>query len=633
MEFIDNSLRRIAECITYNTYDPIETDRFELKNLAGGWGDDWYKSVCAFLNTKGGAIVIGIHDKESAKPKYYKFTGYINSKANENHLKQELPKKFTDSNGTALDLSPYLSNIEIRDFLDGRIAIVYVEELPDDIKFVFYEGKAYKRYITGDHEINKAEIEEYEELKQELISARELSLVKEADLNLLNIDKLNQYIIRFNKGKKNGETLKANLENARPFLERKKFVRENHPTLLGMLVCGDYVEDYIPRKCEVDCYVKSPIAVAQNKQILQDNVINLIEDSISFIFKNIQVGVIYAKGGTAIPEYPEDLIRETVNNAIAHRNYQTDRFVVIEIKPNESLMIQNPGMFGRTQRVHFDSDLGKIRRILPIQIARNPKLADLLKSFDRWEGIGKGLASLTDACIDNTIDVPYYVLTAEEVKLFIPKGKVYDEAMEIWLSSFSNYIIKKYGRALNEDEKIMLSFFYKSEKLNRLENYTILLTTDNNHKNIIATLEEKGLLFKNPQSPKIEIYPIYLVDRVLMKNDFTNDLREFFGNAFDILNPEYKEIINAIYWHNQYADTNIIVSANSIGRFIYLNRKGKIIDVNGYENFKRKVRNIFNQLERKGFIIRKDGKTKENGGKPDFKINVNFKPSPTLFHV
>ena len=85
--------------------------------------------------------------------------------------------------------------------------------------------------------------------------------------------------------------------------------------------------------------------------------------------------------------------------------------------------------------------------------------------------------------------------------------------------------------------------------------------------------------------------------------------------------------------HNQYADTNIIVSANSIGRFIYLNRKGKIIDVNGYENFKRKVRNIFNQLERKGFIIRKDGKAKENGGKPDFKINVNFKPSPTLFHV
>jgi predicted HTH transcriptional regulator len=84
-------------------------------------------------------------------------------------------------------------------------------------------------------------------------------------------------------------------------------------------------------------------------------------------------------------------------------------------------------------------------------VARNPKLTDLLKSFDRWEGKGKGLASLTDACLENTIDLPYYTLMTDEIKLFIPKSKIYDDAMEIWLNSFSGFINELYGKELSEE--------------------------------------------------------------------------------------------------------------------------------------------------------------------------------------
>lgn len=629
MTSIDRTLQLISHCITTETYQEVENERLELKNLTGGWGDDWYKTVCSFLNTNGGIIVIGINDKNNAKPPHYKFTGYINSSDNENHLKQDLPKKFTDREGKPINLSAYLSRIEIRSFLDGNVAIVYVEELPDDEKYVYYNGKAYLRKITGDHELSRAEIEEYEELKAEVITYQELEIVKDAPLNTLNIDKLNQYIIKFNKGKKSGETLKADLDSALSFLQRKSFVRGDKPTLLGMLVCGDYVEDYIQGKCEVDCYVTSTIKVANNKQALKDNVIDLIEDSFSFIYRNIQVGVGYANGGTAEPEYPEDLVRESINNAIAHRNYKSNRFVVIEIKPNESLMVQNPGTFGRRQRLHYETEFGKVRRIVPIQVARNPKLADLLKSFDRWEGIGKGLSSLIDACLENVIDVPYYILTDGEIKLFIPKGNVYDVEMEAWLYSFSGYIFSKYGKELNDDEKIMLSFYRKSELLNRLESYTILLTMDNNHKEVIANLEDKGLIFKDPQSS--EIYPIYRVDRTLMKTDFSEELKAIFKQEFDFLKSEYKEVLNIVYWCNLYALNSTIVSANSVGTTIYVNRNKKLNDLNDYENFKRKIRNIFNQLENKGFIVRKDGKNIAEGGKPDFKVNHNFTSIPNLF--
>lgn len=631
MDIVEKNLAIIANCIETGQYREVETERFELKDLSAGWGDDWYKSVCSFLNTHGGVIVIGIRDNNNAKPKNYKLTSYTNTDQNENHLKQALPKIFTDREGKQLDLSTQIYKFEIRDFFGGKVCIVYIDELSDDLKFVYYKGKAYRRKLTGDHELTIPEIEEFEELKKEIIKSQELNPVKGAEIDLIDLDKLNQYILRFNKGKKKGETLKTSLENAMSFLVRENFVRDKKPTLLGMLVCGKEVERYIQGKSESDCYVVVPRAakVAQSKEILNDNIENLIEGSFNFVWRNIQVGVNYAKGGTAAPEYPEELIRECINNAFAHRNYNTDRFVIIEIRPNESLMIRNPGAFERRQRISIDTEFGKIRRIIPIQVARNPKLTHLLKSFDYWEGKGRGLSSLIDACIENEIDVPYYILSDDEIKLYIPKGKVLDESMEFWLNSFSKYIHDNIGRQLNEDEKIVLSFFRKSELLNRVENYTILLTSDNNHKAIIADLEELGLIFKNPQSP--DHYPIYQVDRVMSKSDFTPELIAIFGSEWDLLKAEYQEVLIAIWRFNKFAFPSDLVSANSIGTFVYTKNHKEIVDLSDYESFKRKVRNLINQLENRGFIMRKDGKSKIEGGKPDFKINESFEKNKGLF--
>jgi predicted HTH transcriptional regulator len=148
MDLIEKNLNVILTCISNGQYKEVENERFELKSLHSGWGDNWYKSVCAFFNTNGGVIVIGINDRNNTKPQQYKFVGYVNSDSNEKHLKQELPKKFTDREGNALDLSSYISKFEIRDFLDGKVAVVYVEELADDKKYVYYNNIAYTRKLA-----------------------------------------------------------------------------------------------------------------------------------------------------------------------------------------------------------------------------------------------------------------------------------------------------------------------------------------------------------------------------------------------------------------------------------------------------------------------------------------------------
>jgi predicted HTH transcriptional regulator len=393
MRAIDKILAQIEACITQNKYEVIETDKVELNDFSGGVSAELYRSACAFLNAEGGMIIVGVH--ESEKDKRYSFKGY--NPQIENALK-ELPKQFRNQQNQPIDLTLFFPAYEIRDFMRGKICVIYIEKLDEEQKYVFYKGETYKRKITGDHKLMPAEIEAQNELKAELENVRELKTVESATLEALDVDKLNQYIIRLNSDV-NVETLKTDIHSALSFLSRKAFIRSDKPTLLGMLVCGQNLEDYVGARCQVDGFVDSPVQIAENKQVLKDNILALMERSVGFVYKNIQVGVSHINSGTPMPEYPEKLIRETVNNALAHLDYSVDKFVNIIIKPNESIEIRNPGNFRQEQKLVLDDPAQKIRvrRIIPIAKARNPRLADILKTFDRWEGRGIGMASLVNA--------------------------------------------------------------------------------------------------------------------------------------------------------------------------------------------------------------------------------------------
>lgn len=617
MREIDRILNILEQCLRDSIYLPVETERIELKDLSSG--DDWkelYKTSCAFLNTNGGIIIIGVNEKN----KQYRLTGF--NQDNEEKLKELSQKIFTNEEGQTMDLQNYFPAYEIKPMLDKRVCLVFVEKLPEDLKFAFLQKTAYERKITGDHKIAAQKIQSQKEIKEELLHAREIQIIPDATLDTLNVDKLNEYLIRLNRDVK-VENLKADINSALPFLTRKGFVRNGKPTLLGLLVCGDNIYDFVQGRCQVDGFVESPVEIAQNKQVMKDNIIQLLENSFGFVLKNIQVGVSSERGGRSKPEYPERLIRETVNNALAHRDYTSDRFVNIIIKPDQHIEIRNPGAFRADQKIKIDQYV-KTRRIIPNPKARNPRLADILKSFDRWEGRGLGMASLTNSCLDNEIDVPYYVLHSEnDISLFVKKGKVLDESMRLWIDSFSGYIFKQNkGRELMEEQEIVLSYFYKSEILNRQERYTIILTPDNNHFDVITTLEKNGLIVKHPES--LDLYPIFLVDRVLSKTDYTDELRLLFGGAYDSLSNDHKDVLEATFQHNFFS-REPEVSAKRVNNYLYSRKFGATSDIKQYENYYRKIRTIFNSLEKASFIVRADGQ------KPRFVLNQKFSRTPSLF--
>ncbi len=625
MKTVDRILAKLEYCLQNQVYEPVETEAIELKNAPSSH-DDWkeiHKTVCAFLNTAGGILIIGVKDDQKSK-RYLLGAGY--TEALESRIK-ELTQLFTDKHGQALTVEPYLnlSTSQIKPLLQVQVLVIYIERLPDELKFAFYKGSAYERRLTGDHKIDDAKIQAREELKQEWALARELMPVPNATLQDLEADKLNEFIQLLNREVKI-ETIKPDIPTAMPFLTRKGFVREQTPTVLGMLVCGRHVEDFLGGRCQADCFVETPLQhsalVAQNKKVLKDNILPLMENSVGFVYKNIQTGINITAGGGSEVEYPEKLIRESINNSLAHRDYAINKYVNINIAPGKHIEIRNPGGFPQSLLLDAPNHPVPLRRIIPNTKPRNPRLADVLKVFEKWEGKGIGMAMLTHECLANKIDLPYYRFhDPNDISLFIPKGRLVDAEIQARFDGFSGFIERQLNGELPTDEqKLVLAYFYKSELANRHYRYTILLTPDNNHFNAILGLEQAGLLVKHELSG---LYPVYIVHRVLTMQKFTDELRQLFGGHYDALSNDARQVLDVIYQYNTFGKIKT-VSANLVGNFLYYRQHKAVTDVRDYDGFKRKIRKTFNDLEKNELIVRVDQK-------PKFLLNREIKRTPSVF--
>lgn len=620
MKEIDRILNKIEDCILNNYYDSVETETIELKPTPPNMSDakSLLQSVCAFLNTNGGILIVGVKDNNTQTPKNYELKGY--NEEFEPNLKL-LGKQFTNRNGEKIDVSEYIVNYEIKDFMTSKVCVIYIDKLPDDSKYVFFNRIAYKRVLTGDMTIDSDSIERQEEFKEEIKNARELHIEPDATLEDIDIvEKLNDYIYLLNREIKT-QSPKTSIEDAKPFLTRRKFIIDDRITTLGLLVCGKNIKDFLGWRAQVDGFVDAASEVAQDKKTIVDNVIPLMERSLAFILKNIQVGVTIEKGGSSKPEYPEQLLRETINNAIAHRDYSINKYININIKPNIHVEIRNPGAFKKQLLIESINHLIPVRRIIPDSKPRNPNLADVLKVFDKWEGKARGMSNLVNEALDNKIDLPYYrFYSKDDLGLFIQKGKLIDEQFISLIESFDLFVETSLnGTKLTADELAVMAYFYKSEKANQLYRHTILLTPDNNHFNGITRLEQAGLIFKHPESP--ELYPVFLLHRDFMRDNYNSELRQIFGNDFDMLTEISQQTLSLIYQFNHFSKARS-VSATQAGRILSYKTNQPLTDIKAMDTFRRKIYTIFKRLVAANFLTTDDR---------NYFINKNFSRTPSIF--
>ena len=77
MDSLAITLRRIEQCVAHGTYEAVDADWLELKPVppSGGAWDKIRESICAFLNARGGTVLLGIKDEQKPQ-RHFTFTGY-----------------------------------------------------------------------------------------------------------------------------------------------------------------------------------------------------------------------------------------------------------------------------------------------------------------------------------------------------------------------------------------------------------------------------------------------------------------------------------------------------------------------------------------------------------------------------
>jgi ATP-dependent DNA helicase RecG len=612
---IEALIRRIENQIATDQFFDQETHILEIKPCPpdrGAW-DEIAISCCAFLNTRGGRILIGVTERQSGtgspKQRRYELTGFRMKL--EEKLKSVL-KEFADQDGNQFNARDLEVKVTFQTVFDRRFAIVEIGKLSDLKKFASYKGVIYKREGTGDVKVTAEEQSALAAYKETAKTAFEIQPLPESKISDISLDLLNDYIYELNRTTKL-ETIKGDINSASSFLSREHFARENQCTLLGLLVCGEFPWVTLGFRCAVHGFLGRLDTPGSDKKLMQGNILPLMESAYQYVYEKIRVGVSLSGGGEPLPEYPLDIVRETVNNALAHRDYTIDRAVIIEINAGHSLTLRNPGEFARHSIVNQDYDGRRVKRILPNARARNPRLARILGLHNKWEGRGIGMATLVNMCLDGKIDIPRYHLNSQEVALVLRPGTLVDDGLKAHLSAIDGYIAEKLeGVSLREEETAVLAYLVKSDWQNRLEKYTVSLSPENNHQDAIARLRDIGLISEHRL--EFDLRPILTVDPILSKRDFHAELIGVFGSVFAALEPDAQAILSSVYRSFMYSKRKLGTIRSTALEIWVANHDGVPSDLVQYERHKRRIRFVFKKLVSQQFIEKVDNR--------GFKLNI-----------
>ncbi len=152
MSITEHILEQVAYSIANNEY--IWTDHEKVAIISGltsaGEWDELLAAVSAFLNTKGGAVIIGIEDNEDAGQ--YIFHGVEEDIEGRLPIVSERLADITDATGAPFDVSPYVA-FNPHKFMAGNVLSVLVSPLPEAMRYAWYKNAAYERTVTGNHRL------------------------------------------------------------------------------------------------------------------------------------------------------------------------------------------------------------------------------------------------------------------------------------------------------------------------------------------------------------------------------------------------------------------------------------------------------------------------------------------------
>ncbi|MEU4238920.1 ATP-binding protein [Actinoplanes sp. NPDC026619] len=406
----------------------------EVKAAGGGLPKSLRDTLSAFSNDRGGTVILGLDERDEFRPA----AGFDAAK-----ISSALASACND------DLQPPVRiEIEIVEFEDARIVVAEISELDPRFKpcFVSARGEyngSFKRGGDGDRRLTDFEIHLLHTNRGQPEDDRQ----PVAGATLADLDATETQVLAARVRQRQPRTF-ANLDESQ-ILRRLNVISEDpngvvRPTLGGLLALGTYPQQFFPQlNATLIAYPgTSTQDVPANGPRFLDNrsfdgpIPVIVDEVVTAVLRNTSVrSFVDGSGRTDLYDYPAEVVREAVANALLHRDYSTySRGTPVQITLYaDRLVIANPGgLFGAVT----EDDLGDEG----VTSSRNPVLAKLLQDIrlpdtgrlvceNRASGIPTMLRELRRA----GSPPPEFHNRITRFKVMLPRHALLDDATMAWI--------------------------------------------------------------------------------------------------------------------------------------------------------------------------------------------------------
>jgi ATP-dependent DNA helicase RecG len=368
----------------------IETQNVEFKS---GWRDEYLKVICAFSNSDGGVLLIGLND--NGKPAGVK---------NLRKLLEDLPNKIRNK----LGVTPSVE-VENRDETD----IIKVTVEPQAVA-VSYNGRYYLRSGSNNFELEGNELIEFL-LKKRGKSWDEI-LEKGADFGDINQDTIEEF-----KRHARDRVPSISIEkDYKMILKKLGLVEENELKRAALLLFGKN-----PQEFHLNAYLKIGKFLSETDILTSDlvkgNLFEQLENTLEILRTKYLLSKIKFEGihRREILEYPNKALRESIINALIHRNYLGSSTIQVRVY-NDRITFLNEG------KLPPEVPVEKLKTE-HLSKPRNKLLADVFYKAGFIEGWGRGTIEIVNQCLEQELPEPDFIEEYGVFKLTLYKNKWTEE--------------------------------------------------------------------------------------------------------------------------------------------------------------------------------------------------------------
>lgn len=414
--------------------------------------------VTALCNEKGGLLVIGMEDKYPHK--------VVGTRQNENSTGELEANIYRDTGIRPKIYELYEDEAEKK----GRVLVIDVPSRPAGTVFKFEDVPLMR---VGE-ELKPMSDEVYLSIIQENEPDFSQQICRDATLDELDPDALS--VLKEKYAKKQNNPIFLTLSN-RQILSDLQLITDEGVTNAAVILLGK--ENFIKR-----VYPQASVMLEyrhSESQITFDNRISYSQPFFIMIDRlwhdiDLRNGKFQIKEGPYIfdvPYFNEEVIRESINNAITHRDYTRHSETVIKQYP-QKLIVTNAGGF--PHGVTIDNIL-----TVP-STPRNRLLADVLSKTGIVERSGQGIDKIFYRTLSEGKEAPDYSGSdAFNVELIL-SAIIQDKAFALFIESVQ--------QNLAEDNKLSVFEIVVLDKIRRNEKTTAL------DKAVIKQLMDRSLIEK-----------------------------------------------------------------------------------------------------------------------------------------